>query len=54
VASSQLSWWGDVPWCGGSSATVRDQRWGVYVGMSWAGATSFSAWVSRAMEPSER
>jgi hypothetical protein len=45
---------GAPPRCGGSSATVRDQRLGVYAGMSWAGATSFGAWVSRAMEPSER
>ena len=29
-------------------AAVRDQRWGRYAGMSWAGATSLVAWVSRA------
>ena len=46
--------WGDVPWRG-VRAAVRGQRWGVYAGMSWAGATtSLLVGVSRAMEPSER
>jgi glyoxylase I family protein len=45
---------GNAPRRGGSRIRRAGQRRGVYAGRSWAGTTSLVAWVSTAMEPSDR